>query len=504
MSGGAFRAFLARARRSRRRMGGSWAPYAGVCRAREARRFFALACDAHARGEHGVAVEMFTEALRVDGRNQFALCNRALTRLAMGDGENALKDARTCVRNAPMWHKAWFRLGQARRAMGDVAEALNAFEEARRLSDGTGHEEDVDAVISELRASIEASDDGTLHEAVRVSEARREADVAEEEEEIERRREARVAKWDAKRAKRAVAEEELRRELGMEDREKFLSVSDVNTYLDDLTDSDDSELECYDGLGRACFIPRKITDFASITRRLRTSVGATATTDAMCELRRYGCMQISLGSGVAATGKFKAAADAMDVCALPYVVIPAWREATRPWPMALAAAHQDVQDVMWLMETVARVVTGAIYEDAGLPTEDLDRALDSPLFDGERTSAPEVDDVSPSALVLASDTAFGQGYAERTSALVRVDWLEAYEEEDARADGETTLVELSVCAELSRRVNGEFITIDELDPSDRDGHGVNGHSFACPRAKRPSSRALVSFFLCPVPARTSP
>lgn len=459
------------------------------------------ACDAHGEGAHDVAVEMFTEALRVDGRNQFALCNRALARLAVGDAENALKDARTCVRNAPTWHKAWFRLGQARRALGDIAEALNAFEEARRLSDGTGHEDDVDAVISEIRETIEASDDSALHDAVRTSEARREADVAEEEEQIERRERARIAKWDLKRAKRAIAEEELRREIGMENREKYLSVSDVNTYMDDLTDSDDSELECYDGLGRACFIPRKITDFASITRRLRTSVGATATTDAMCELRRYGCMQISLGPGMAAAGKFMAAANAMDACALPYVVIPAWREATSPWPMALAAVHQDVQDVMWLLETVARVVTAAIYEDAGLSSEDLDRALDSPLFDGERTSAPAVNDVSPSALVLASDATFGHGYADRTSALVRLDWLEAYEEEDARADGETTLVELSVCAELSRRVNREFITIDDLDPRDRDGHGINGDSFACPRAKRPSSRALVSFFLCPVPTR---
>jgi hypothetical protein len=165
--------------------------------------------------------------------------------------------------------------------------------------------------------------------------------------------------------------------------------------------------------------------------------------------------------------------------------------------MSLAQSHQDVQDVMWLMETVARVTTGAIYEDAGKSEAELDRALDSPLSAGVLESAPSIDEVSLSALVFANDESFLRAYAEKNSALVRLDWLEAYEEEDAEADGDSTLVELFVGAELTRRLDDEFITVDELDPRDRDGHGPDGTSFACPRAKRPADRTCVSFFLCP-------
>ena len=476
----------------------SWAPFAAEKRRRDGREHHRVACEAYARGESDSAIEAFTKALEVDPRNFMALCNRALARLRAKDDANALRDARACVRNAPKWHKAWYRLSQARTALGDDVEALNALAEARRLSDGTGDAEELYRAIEAARTRVRESGDDDLIDRVRASEERREIDVAEEEAELERRRLVRRAKLEAKRAERAVAEEKLKRDLNLEG--VYDKVADVNTYLGDLTDSDDSELEAYDPEGRAMFIPRRITDFSSFARRLRTSVGAAATTDAMCELRRYGCIQISLGPAVAGTSKFKAAADAMDACALPYCVIPAWREATSPWPMQLAMAHQDVQDAMWLMETVARVVAGTVYEDAGKSTQDLDRVLDSPLFAGEeRDRVPEVTDVSPSALVLSIDESFAKCYAERTSALVRVDWLEAYEDEDARADGETTLVELSVCAELARRVDDEFIVTEDLDPSDREGHGPDGTSFACPRARRPSTRSLVSFFLCPVP-----
>ena len=476
-------------------MAKTWTPFERARVMRAGRAKHVAGSEAYGRGDYGEAIACFTCALEIDARNQFALCNRALARWRRGedgDAAQALEDARACVRNAPTWHKAWFRLGQARAASGAEVEALSAYAEAIRCDECGQDRDECEAVMKKLRARVEL-DERKAAEAAE-AEARRAVEVAEEDDEIERRRARREAKLEAKRARHKVAEERLSKQLGYPE---GMNAVDVNAYADESDDSDDSALETYDACGRAMFIERKITDFVSIARRLRTSVGATKTMDMMCELRRYGCCQISLGAAVGATAKFKVAADAADRCALPYVVIPAWREASTPWPMSLAQSHQDVQDVMWLMETVARVTTGAIYEDAGKSEAELDRALDSPLSAGVLESAPSIDEVSLSALVFANDESFLRAYAEKNSALVRLDWLEAYEEEDAEADGDSTLVELFVGAELTRRLDDEFITVDELDPRDRDGHGPDGTSFACPRAKRPADRTRVSFFLCP-------
>ena len=107
--------------------------------------------------------------------------------------------------------------------------------------------------------------------------------------------------------------------------------------------------------------------------------------------------------------------------------------------------------------------------------------------------------MSPSALVLSNDESFVSAYGERTNALLRVDWLEAYEEEDgAQPDDGATLLQVTICRELAERLDGSFMLTDELDPSEREGRGPNGESYACPRAKRPAERTLASFFLCPV------
>ena len=139
-----------------------------------------------------------------------------------------------------------------------------------------------------------------------------------------------------------------------------------------------------------------------------------------------------------------------------------------------------------------------MYEHVGKSADDLHRTLDSPLFEVNGESGPRPEDVSPSALVLSNDESFVSAYGERTNALLRVDWLEAYEEEDGAADDGATLLQVTICRELAERLDGSFMLTDELDPSEREGRGPNGESYACPRAKRPAERTLASFFLCPV------
>ena len=473
----------------------TWAPFASLRRRARGRESHVEACEAFARGDYRTAVKRFGDALDVDARNQFALCNRALARMRLGDFVDAVADAEACVRNAPEWHKAWFRLGQAREGAGRGGEALSAYLECRRCDvDGVDAEE-CDGAIEALRARVESESEGK-REAMRKMEEARDAEVREEDAEKARRRDERIKKWEAKRAKRKDAEERLKQELGVVGDD--VRVADVHTYADEFEDSDDSALEAYDGAGRAKFIERKITDFASITRRAHTHVGAKATVDTMFEMRRYGNCQLSLNAKLEATAKFKSSADAMDECRLPYVVIPAWREASSPWPMPLARSHQDVQDSMWLLESVARTTAAAMYEHVGKSADDLHRTLDSPLFEVNGEGGPRPEDVSPSALVLSNDESFVSAYGERTNALLRVDWLEAYEEEDGTADDGATLLQVTICRELAERLDGNFMLTDELDPSEREGQGPNGESYACPRAKRPAERTLASFFLCPV------
>jgi tetratricopeptide (TPR) repeat protein len=472
-----------------------WGPWAARVRATTGRELHLRACEAYERGEHEACVEAFTRALEVDGRNQFALCGRALARLKLGDGEEALRDTLMCVRNAPRWYKAWYRRAQALEMVGKEAEALNAYAEAKRCEttgDASWVMEQVDEAIEKLKVKIDAKADESLNAAVEASEARRKADVESEDEEMARRRSVRRKKFQAKLNERKNENDALKAStIGMKN--PLLSVHDANAYLDDLEDSDDSALEVYDSMGRARFIKRMITDFSSIVRRLRTSLGAKATTEMMCELRRYGNCQISLSKTMKAAEKLRIVAAASDACKLPYVVIPAWREATSPWPVQLAEAHESVQDVMWLLETVARVTTAAVYEDVGKFSSELDKALDPPLDVQESQRSPEPCDVSPSALVLASDEAFLKSYAEKTSALVRIDWLEPTKNENE----EETLLEFSICSELVDRVDGEFITTDQLDPPDREGHGPDGESYEVPRPPRDANRTIVSFFLCP-------
>lgn len=474
----------------------SWTPFATLRRRARGRASHVAACEAFARGDYATAVERFGDALDVDDANQFALCNRALAWMRCGNFVDAVADAEACVRRAPEWHKAWFRLGQAREGVGRDAEALSAYLECRRCDARGVDEKECDEAIAALRERVERGESETTEEEVREMEAKRDVDAREEDAERDRRREKRIEKWEAKRAKRKDAEERLKQSLGVEGED--VRVADVHTYVDDFEDSDDSALEAYDGAGRAKFIERKITDFVSITRRSHTHVGAKATVDTMFEMRRYGNCQISLNAKLEATAKFKASADAMDECRLPYVVIPVWREASSPWPMPLARSHQDVQDSMWLLENVARTMAMAMYEHVGKSADDLHRSLDSPLFEVNGESGPRAEDVSPSALVLSDDESFVSAYGERTNALVRVDWLEAYEEEDDAADDGATLLQVTICRELAERLDGNFITTEELDPSERDGQGPNGESYACPRAKRPAERTLASFFLCPV------
>ena len=344
--------------------------------------------------------------------------------------------------------------------------------------------------MRDLQKTIALIDSAHVRESVARSEARRAMDVADEDADVERRRLAKREKWDEKERARADAHRETARKLNYDECDDDVEVVDTNEYDDVASvDSDESEMETYDSLGRALRIPRRVTSFSSVVRRLRTSIGAKHTTDMMCELRRYGNCQIEIPHNLDAVATLKNVADAADGCRSPSVVLPTWRDVDDPWPATLAEAHQNVQDVMWLLETIARVVVAAMYDDVGVEQSALEATLDSPL----RHAGDSAVNISSSALVLGVDDDAFTTYGAQYEALVRVDWLEDENAVDVDPDADVgALLEFSVGASLARRLGDAFMVTDELHPRDRDGDDVE----PIERVRQNPDRSRVSFFLC--------
>ena len=258
----------------------------------------------------------------------------------------------------------------------------------------------------------------------------RDAEVREEDAEKARRRDERIKKWEAKRAKRKDAEERLKRELGVVGDD--VRVADVHTYADEFEDSDDSALRRR-RRGQGQVYRTEDYGFRLHHEARDTHVGAKATVDTMFEMRRYGNCQLSLNAKLEATAKFKSSADAMDECRLPS---SSSRRGEKRRVRGRCRSRDRIRTYKILCgflnpsrEPRRRRCTNTSVNP---PTIYIERSI---LRSSKSTaSGPRPEDVSPSALVLSNDESFVSAYGERTNALLRVDWLEAYEEEDARTD----------------------------------------------------------------------
>lgn len=81
-----------------------------------------------AKKEHSAAIEKYTQALEIAPRNPIYLSNRAAAYSAIGQPENAAKDAEVATAVDPKYSKAWSRLGLARFDMGDYHAAKEAYQ----------------------------------------------------------------------------------------------------------------------------------------------------------------------------------------------------------------------------------------------------------------------------------------------------------------------------------------------------------------------------------------
>ena len=89
------------------------------------------------QGKYLKAAVLYTKALEetVQAEDRAALySNRSLAFLKVNKVSKAIEDAKQCISLAPEWDKAYFRLGAALEARGDIQEAVNAYEKCACLS----------------------------------------------------------------------------------------------------------------------------------------------------------------------------------------------------------------------------------------------------------------------------------------------------------------------------------------------------------------------------------
>jgi stress-induced-phosphoprotein 1 len=76
-----------------------------------------------------LAIEQYTKAINVDGSNHVYFSNRSAAYLSMGDANNALEDARSCIALNPEFAKGYSRKGAALHTLKRYNDATAAYEE---------------------------------------------------------------------------------------------------------------------------------------------------------------------------------------------------------------------------------------------------------------------------------------------------------------------------------------------------------------------------------------
>ncbi|XP_065022529.1 uncharacterized protein LOC135586839 isoform X2 [Musa acuminata AAA Group] len=89
--------------------------------------------DAFRKKDYQMAVDAYTQAIDLDPNEAALLSNRSLCWIRLGQGEQALADARACRALRPDWAKACYREGAALRLLQSFDEAASAFYEGVKL-----------------------------------------------------------------------------------------------------------------------------------------------------------------------------------------------------------------------------------------------------------------------------------------------------------------------------------------------------------------------------------
>ena len=78
--------------------------------------------------EYDAAIEAYTQAIALDGKNHILFSNRSAAYLSKGDGELALDDAVKCIEINSTWPKGYTRKGAALHKLQEYDDAISAYE----------------------------------------------------------------------------------------------------------------------------------------------------------------------------------------------------------------------------------------------------------------------------------------------------------------------------------------------------------------------------------------
>lgn len=88
---------------------------------------------AFSAGNFAEAIQFFSQAIDVDGKNHVLYSNRSAAKASLKDYTGALEDAKKCVELSPAWAKGYSRLGAAHHGLEQWDEAISAYEKGLEL-----------------------------------------------------------------------------------------------------------------------------------------------------------------------------------------------------------------------------------------------------------------------------------------------------------------------------------------------------------------------------------
>jgi tetratricopeptide (TPR) repeat protein len=94
--------------------------------------------DYFTQGDYLKARKAYSKALKLDAGNVLLLSNRSACCIRLNKLKQALDDALLCVKNAPAWHKSYYRLAVSLKSCGLISESLIACQKALMIEEDGG------------------------------------------------------------------------------------------------------------------------------------------------------------------------------------------------------------------------------------------------------------------------------------------------------------------------------------------------------------------------------
>lgn len=121
--------------------------------------FKAKGNDAFKNKKYEEAITWYTKAIDLDPNSEAAgalYSNRAASYQGLGKYELAAADGDNCIRVRPNWLKGYFRKGAALESLGNLDEAIKAYQQSLQQEPGN---EEVQSKLTQLNAAIKERND---------------------------------------------------------------------------------------------------------------------------------------------------------------------------------------------------------------------------------------------------------------------------------------------------------------------------------------------------------